>query len=147
MTPTIKPAWDNHGVGKGVSSLAGKRQVTHDDGTDDGVAIALEVMEIARNYRLTQLLVDLTEVFDGTTDLCSLGILGDLDGFMDTAFLDLTTLAVYDSQGDAQPFSTELGRDPQTDRYDVIANLETNSDTTTGEMDIFGFGWIEDTND
>ena len=126
--------------------MIGYRNIRHDDGTDDGVTIAVTVCQVPLNFRVTRTQTVVTEAYDGTTDEMSVGVAADVDLWQDIASCDIgnaDTTGGGDSQADAQPGSTFLGRDPQTAAYDLLATLETNSDTTAGEVTVMVFGFFE----
>ena len=106
--------------------------VTFSDGTGDGVAATVKIAEIPANVRCLRVRCEVGTAFDGTTDLCSVGHSGDVDSFMDTTLLDISSAALLDSLSDAQPDSGVDGRAPQSAAYDLNAYLETNSNTTAG---------------
>lgn len=124
-----------------------KRTIAFGEGDGDGTKAQITVATIPRDVRVIRAYMSVVTAFDGTGDLASIGHTGDVDFFIDTTLADIgnaDTGIGADSWADAQPGSTIEGRAPQTAEYDVICELETNSDTTTGSLTVHVWGFQED---
>jgi len=127
----------------GAYQVIAMRSIGFALGLATGVATPVIIGTIPANFRILRTVTVVGTAYDGTTDLASVGYTADVDGFQDTGNVDIAnadTTGGGDSQADAQPHSTFLGRAPQTAEWDLLLDLETNSDTTAGEVTIIAYG-------
>lgn len=127
---------------KGALSIW-KRTIAFGAGDGDGTKAQIVCATIPRDVRVIRSYMSVVTAFDGTGDLASVGHTGDVDFFIDTTLADIgnaDTGIGADSWADAQPGSTIEGRAPQTAEYNVICELETNSDTTAGSLTVHVWG-------